>query len=119
MAGSMNILRTLMIICCAAGLARAEGVTVSAAVSMREALQQVARAYEEQTGERVKLNFGSSGQLMTQVRRGGPVDVFISAAAKQMDELEQAGLIHVPSRVTVAGNDLVLIARVTDPHPPA
>src|SRR5687768_3788853 len=91
------------------GIARAETITVSAAVSMKDALEDVARAYEKQSGDKVELNFGSSGQLMTQVQRGAPVDVFVSAADEQMDRLERDKLVDPQTRVVVAGNRLVLV----------
>ena len=92
-----------------AGLARAGTITVSAAISMKDALEDVARAYESQSGDKVEMNFGSSGQLMTQVQRGAPVDVFISAAEEQMEQLERGELVNPQTRVVVAGNRLVLV----------
>jgi molybdate transport system substrate-binding protein len=88
---------------------RAETITVSAAISMKEAVEDLARAYEKDAPDKVELNFGSSGQLMTQVARGAPVDVFISAADEQMDQLERDGLVDPQTRLVVAGNRLVLI----------
>lgn len=54
-------------------------------------------------------NFASSGTLATQIDQGAPVDVFISAAAKQMDDLEGKGLIVPGSRRILLRNSLVLI----------
>ena len=96
-------------VACLPGIAGAESVTVSAAISMKDALEEVARAYEKQSGDEVELNFGSSGQLMTQIARGAPVDVFVSAADEQMDQLERDRLIDPPTRLAVAGNRLVLV----------
>jgi molybdate transport system substrate-binding protein len=94
---------------CLPGSARGGSLTVSAAVSMKDALAEVALAYGKQSGAEVKLNFGSSGQIMTQIARGAPVDVFVSAGDEQMDQLEREKLIDPRSRVAVAGNRLVLV----------
>ena len=99
----------LLTLSCPAAAARAESITIAAAVSMKEALEEVAAAYEKRTGDDVELNFGSSGQLMTQIARGAPVDVFVPAADEQMDQLARDGLIDPQTRVAIAGNRLVLI----------
>jgi molybdate transport system substrate-binding protein len=105
------ILRRFLLILCLAGWTRAQPITVSAAISLKDALQEVAHLYELQNGDEVKLNFGSSGQLMTQIRRGAPVDLFISAAAIQVEELARDGIVDLPSRTVVATNRLVLVVR--------
>ena len=105
------ILRPFLLILFLAGWRQAQPITVSAAISLKDALQEVAHLYELQSGEVVKLNFGSSGQLMTQIRRGAPVDVFISAAANQVDELSRDGVVDVRARTVVATNRLVLVVR--------
>jgi molybdate transport system substrate-binding protein len=84
-------------------------VTVLAAISLREALTGLAAEFEKQTGAKVELVFGSSGQLMSQVRNGAPADVFVSAAQKQATELIDARLADESSRTIVATNRLVLV----------
>ena len=93
----------------AAPLLRAETIKVGAAISLKEAITEIAKTYEAESGEHVEFTFGSSGQLMAQIKAGAPVDAFISAASKQVDELDAAGLIDRPSRRVLAGNTLVLI----------
>ena len=90
-------------------MTRAETISVASAVSLKEAISQVAKAFEAQTGDRVRFTFGSSGQLMAQIKNGAPIDAFISAANKQVDDLERLGLIEAETRRTIAGNALVLI----------
>jgi len=88
---------------------RAEEINVSAAISLKEALTEIAQTHESETHDKVAINFGASGPLATQVKNGAPVDVFISAADKQVDDLVQAGAVDAKSRVVIATNELVLI----------
>jgi molybdate transport system substrate-binding protein len=105
-------MRTLLCawFCLIAGpLAYAETISVAAAISLKESISQVAKAFEADTGDKVEFTFGASGQLMAQIKTGAPVDAFISAANKQVDDLEKAGLADAGTRRTIAGNTLVLI----------
>ena len=51
--------------------AHAETITVAAAVSLKEAVTEIAETYEKNTGDHVEFTFGSSGQLMAQIKSGG------------------------------------------------
>jgi molybdate transport system substrate-binding protein len=55
-------------------------------------------------------NYGASGALVTQIEQGAPVDVFLSAASKPMNELESRGLLTAGTRSNLVRNSLVLIA---------
>lgn len=85
-------------------------ITLSAAVSLKEALTELQKLYA-QKNPRVKLNinFGSSGALQQQIEEGAPVDAFISAGKRQMDGLEKQGLIDRETRKDILGNELVLV----------
>ena len=73
-------------------------------------LQISAKLYEEgHPGVKVNFNFGASGDLIKQIQGGAPVAVFASAAQKDMNELEQAGLLIPGSRTDFAGNSVVLV----------
>ena len=86
-------------------------ITVSAAASVRNAFEEIGRLYEmNHTGTRVLFNFGASGDLMRQIEGGAPVDVFASAAEKDMDDAEMKGLILSGSRIDFAANTVVLVA---------
>lgn len=93
------------------GAARAAGqtVTVSAAISLKEALADIVAAYAKSSGDTVAINVGASGTLAGQIRAGAPVDLFISAGDGPVDDLAKAGLIDPATRRVIAGNSLVLI----------
>jgi molybdenum ABC transporter molybdate-binding protein len=94
-------------------------VTISAAISLKEAMQQIARQYQTQTGTQVKLNFGASGTLAAQIEQGAPVDLMISAGVEQIDALVKAGLADPATRRDIAGNRLVLIVPKDFANPPS
>jgi molybdate transport system substrate-binding protein len=89
--------------------ASAEAVRVAAAISLKEAMTDVAAAYKAEGKGEVEFTFGSSGQLQAQIEYGAPVDLFISAAHKQVDELVAAKVADGSTKRVVAGNRLVLI----------
>jgi molybdate transport system substrate-binding protein len=86
-------------------------LTVSAAASLKDALIETENAYM-QGHDKIAFanNFGSSGTLAAQIDQGAPVDIFISAAAKPMDDLAAKGLIVAGKRRNLLKNTLVLIA---------
>ena len=85
-------------------------LTISAAVSLTEALEDVAAAYRASGGAPVNFNFAGSNVLARQIVNGAPVDVFVSADETQMDVVARAGMVVEGSRVDVASNTLVLVA---------
>lgn len=83
---------------------------VSAAISLKEPLQEIGALFEQRRPEvKVVFNWGASGALQQQIEQGAPVDVYVSAASKQMDELEAKGLLLNETRRTLAANLVVLI----------
>lgn len=89
--------------------ARAQEITVSAAISLKDAFTELGKGFEVRVkGARVQFNFGASGDLVRQIVAGAPVDVFASAGQKEMDELEQKGFTSPGTRVNFAGNTVVL-----------
>jgi molybdate transport system substrate-binding protein len=89
--------------------ARADAITVFAAASLKESLDEVARAFQAATGHHVAISYGGSNVLARQVERGAPADVFISADLDWMEYLEKKDLLSGPPR-KLLGNALVLIA---------
>jgi len=84
-------------------------LTVSAAVSLKDAFNELAKLNEQRNGTKIHFNYGASGALQKQIESGAPVDVFASAGAKQMDDLAAKSLIVSSSRKDFARNALVLI----------
>ncbi len=84
-------------------------INVSAAVSLKGALQKLASDFEQENHAKLVFNFASSGDLQTQIEQGAPADVFISAGKRQMDTLEKKKLIDTGTRSNLLGNELVLI----------
>lgn len=86
-------------------------LTISAAASLKDSLEAVKIAYvATKPNTDIIINFGSSGSLQQQIEQGAQVDLFISAAAKQMDALKAKGLIEEGTRKNLLGNSIVLIA---------
>ena len=89
---------------------QSNSLTVSAAASLRNVLEEVKQEYASfQPDVKINYNFGASGALQQQIEQGANVDIFISAAAKQMDALESKKLLLSGTRKNVLGNQIVLI----------
>lgn len=109
---STTLLLTVSLFLGITGCGAAEKVTlnVSAAASMTDALAAVNDLYvQENSNVTILENFASSGTLQTQIENGAPADVFISAASKQMNALEEKGLILTDTRKDLLNNKVVLI----------
>ncbi|MFN2431887.1 MAG: molybdate ABC transporter substrate-binding protein, partial [Gemmatimonadota bacterium] len=92
------------------GPAPQRSLTVSAAVSLKEALEEVVAGFEiAYPRTNVDLNLGASGALRRQIEAGAPVDVLISAAAGEVDALEERGAVAPGTSREVACNALVVI----------
>ncbi len=90
-------------------------VTLFAAASTVNAVAAVARAYQAGGGGKVRTVFAASSTLARQIAQGAPADLYLSANAAWMDELEGRGAIEAGTRVDLLGNALVLIAPQRSP----
>ncbi|MBF0472995.1 MAG: molybdate ABC transporter substrate-binding protein [Nitrospirae bacterium] len=88
-------------------------ITISAAISLKSAFEEIGRLYESKSGIKCVFNFGASGDLLKQIAGGAPVDVFASAAQKDMDEAYNQGLMVTATRADFAANNIVLIAPIS------
>jgi molybdate transport system substrate-binding protein len=89
----------------------AQEITVAAASDLQFALQDVSARFEKDTGARVKVIFGSSGNLFTQIQNGAPFDLFFSADIEYPQKLEATGLAEPQTLYEYATGKLVLWAR--------
>ncbi|MBK8538147.1 MAG: molybdate ABC transporter substrate-binding protein [Candidatus Competibacteraceae bacterium] len=88
----------------------ADPITVFAAASTTNAIQDIAALYQKEKGVEVKTSFAAASALAKQIEQGAPADVFISADLKWMDYLDGKDKIVKTSRRNLLGNQLVLIA---------
>jgi molybdate transport system substrate-binding protein len=93
-------------------------VTVSAASDLTPAFQELSRLFEQQSGTKVVLNFGSTGQLAQQIEKGAPVDLFAAANVSFVDDLERKGLIVPETKALYARGRLTIWIRKNSPLPP-
>ena len=83
---------------------------VSAAASLKEVLAEMKPLYQKSHPDvNLTFNFGASGALLQQIEQGAPADIFISAAKRQMDTLDQKEALVPGTRTNLANNKLVLI----------
>lgn len=85
-------------------------LNISAAISIKDVLNEVQTNYQKKNPN-VKLvyNLGASGSLQKQIEQGAPADIFISAAPKQMNDLEANNLINKATRRNLVENKLVVV----------
>jgi molybdate transport system substrate-binding protein len=85
-------------------------LNISAAASLTDALTEINNLYtKDNSNVTITPNFASSGTLQKQIEQGAPCDVFISAAAAQMDNLEKGSLIVTESRKNLLNNKVLLV----------
>jgi molybdate transport system substrate-binding protein len=109
-----RIRRSVLTIAClllACRLAAAQSLAVAAASDLQAALPAIAAQFEKDTGQKITLTFGSSGNFLAQIQNGAPFDVFLSADSDYPKRLERAGLAERGSLYVYATGHLVLWTR--------
>src|SRR5580700_6468945 len=108
----MNVRRLSLIVLAAIGflcpLCRAQEITVAAAADLQFAMQDVAAQFQQQTGNMVKVTYGSSGNFLQQNQNGAPFNMFFSANLDYPKKLEAAGLIEPGSFYPYANGKIVI-----------
>ena len=111
---SLACLCALALACWASVASAADGartpLTVFAAASLKESLDEAATAYQKASGWTVRISYAASSALARQIEQGAPADVFLSADLEWMDYLQQRKLIDPATRHNLLGNTLVLVA---------
>lgn len=88
-------------------------LTISAAASLTDAMKEIQALYEvKQPAVKLTFNFGGSGALQKQIEQGAPADLFLSAAANNMNALLDQGMIDDEQHVNLLTNKLVVIMPV-------
>src|SRR4030088_1748265 len=91
-------------------LALDNSLTVFAAASMKNALDDIDAAYAAKTGVKIVASYAASSALAKQIEQGAPADIFVSADTDWMDYATAKKNINEPTRVNLLGNSIVLIA---------
>ncbi len=91
-------------------LAQDNSLTVFAAASMKNALDDIDAAYTAKTGIKIVASYAASSALAKQIEQGAPADIFVSADTDWMDYATGKKNIKEPTRVNLLGNSIVLIA---------
>jgi len=102
-----RVLLAAILWCCAAS-ASAQELSVAAASDLASVFPEVASRFEKETGKKVRMNFGASGQFLLQIENGAPFDLFFSADVQYVLRLEFEGLIEPGSIYRYAVGKLVL-----------
>jgi len=105
----------ILFILCAVSPVNAEEIAVAAASDLNFAIKEVIGVFEQQTGHRVKLSLGSSGNFYAQLQQGAPFDLYFSADIGYPKKLEEAGLTVPGSLYRYAVGRVVLWAPKSSP----
>jgi molybdate transport system substrate-binding protein len=90
--------------------AQDNSLTVFAAASLKNALDDIDAAYTAKTGVKVVASYAASSALAKQIEQGAPADIFVSADTDWMDYAISKKTINEPTRINLLGNSIVLIA---------
>lgn len=95
----------------------AEKVTVFAAASLKNALDDVTAAWQAESGKEATISYAASSALAKQIESGAPADIFISADLDWMDYVGKKNLIKEDTRKNLLGNRIVLVATLDKAGP--
>jgi molybdate transport system substrate-binding protein len=110
-----RLVRILVVLAIAWGLgslqaaAEDKGLTVFAAASMKNALDDIDTAYSAKAGIKVVASYAASSMLAKQIDQGAPADIFLSADTDWMDYATKQKTINPETRSNLLGNSIVLI----------
>jgi molybdate transport system substrate-binding protein len=109
--GALPVLLLLFTLGCGR---ESSSITVCAAASLTEAIEDAARVFADSTGIKVNTRFGATGLLARAIEEGAPGDVFISADAMWVNELGKRGLLEPATARIVAWNRLIFVVPSLD-----
>jgi len=108
-----GVLLSLALLCAATlspAVAEEKTLTVFAAASMKNALDDIDAAFTAKTGVKITASYAASSTLAKQIEQGAPADIFVSADTDWMDYAAARKTINEATRINLLGNSLVLIA---------
>jgi molybdate transport system substrate-binding protein len=91
-------------------------LTVSAAADLNDVFPEISKLWEQETGNQVSFNLGSTGQLAQQIERGAPVDLFAAANKKFVEDLDKKGLVFSDTKALYGVGRLTLWQREAGTH---
>lgn len=106
---------TLFLALLFSSLSVSANVTVYAASSLTNVMNDIVDLYQKETGERVRMSYAGSSSLARQIANGAPADIYLSANIKWMNYLVEQDRVEIPSNVDLLQNSLVLIASKSTP----
>ena len=83
-------------------------VSIAVASNFTHVSREIAKAFEQETGHKTKISYGSTGKLYAQIANGAPFEVYLSADSKRPIKAEKEGLAVANSRFVYAKGKLVL-----------
>jgi molybdate transport system substrate-binding protein len=98
----------LLAVLLTASFACAQAVKVAAAADLKFAMVELASQFEKQSGVKLDVTYGSSGNFLTQIQNGAPFDLFFSADSEYPKTLEAAGLTEPGTRYEYAVGHIVI-----------
>jgi molybdate transport system substrate-binding protein len=110
-AGAMRVRGCLLVaflIFCVQSLSAAQ-LTIFAAISLTDALTEIAALYKQVSGNTFQFNFAGSNELARQINAGAAADLFFSADELKMDDLERQNRLVPKTRRSLLGNTLVIV----------
>jgi molybdate transport system substrate-binding protein len=107
----MTGLRVGLLLLLSVAFGRAEELSIAAASDLTPAFQEIAKAYQKDTGNTLRLSFGSSGNFFVQIQNGAPFDIYFSADIEFPRKLEAAGLTEPGTLWKYATGRIVLWVR--------
>jgi molybdate transport system substrate-binding protein len=105
----MRSLYSVLLVLLACVSSPAQELTVAAAADLHPAMEQIAAGFEQASGIKLRVSYGSSGNLYQQLRNGAPFDVFLSANVEYPKKLEEAGLVASGTYCEFARGSIVLM----------
>jgi molybdate transport system substrate-binding protein len=108
-----NLAAAVALVLIAAGFsasAQQVNLTCAAAISLKASLDEISKIYSgKHVGGQITFSYGGSGTLEHQIEHGAPIDIFFSAAEKEMDELQKENMLVNDTRRDVLRNKLVVV----------